>query len=252
VRRLLAAFCIALALPALVHAASNPVLDAAKRTAAAKSVTFQVAVTTKVARRQTTMMGAGAGRGTSVRLSLRSRGQGAFRMDMVIVREHGRYVMYVRSPDLQALLPPGKKWVRYDLANLTGLGMDFSSLMSISQTFAPLEKGLVSTVRIGHEAVAGRPTTHYRAVIDIHRAARAAPAYAKEVAALERAAGIRLGRVPYHVWIGTDDRFRRLRFSMPTVVVNGVRGKVAETMTFLSFNTPVTITAPPRSQVFSP
>ena len=118
-------------------------------------------------------------------------------------------------------------------------------MLGASQTFAPLEKGLVSTTRVGRDVVAGRSTAHYRAVIDIKRAARAVPDYGRQVAALERATGIRLGRVPYDVWLAGDGRVHRVRFSMPTV--GG--GRSVQTMTFLSFDTPVTIKAPPRAQV---
>lgn len=252
-RRLLLACTVALALPALVHAASSPVVAAAKRTATAKSLTFQMAVTTSAGGQRTTMTGSGALRGTSVKMSLRTRAQGvAFRMDAVLVNERGSYVMYMRSPAFQAQLPPGKSWVRVDLTKqAASLGIDFSSLLSPSQAFAPLEKGLVSTTRVGREVVADRPTTRYRAVIDVKRAARAVPAYGKQVAAIERATGITFGRVPYDVWIGGDGRIRRVRFSTPTAA-GGVRGSAVQTITFLAYDTPVTITAPPRAQVFSP
>lgn len=250
VRRLLLACTVALALPTLVHAATSPVVAAAKRTATAKSLTFQMAVTTSAGGQRVTMTGSGAQRGTSAKLSLRTRAQGvAFRMDAVLVQERGSYVMYMRSPVFQAQLPPGKTWVRVDLSKqAASLGIDFSSLLSASQAFAPLEKGLVSTTRLGREVVAGRPTNRYRAVVDIKRAARAVPAYGKQVAAIERATGIRLGRTPYDVWIAGDGRIRRVRYATPAL--GG--GKSVQTITFLAFDTPVTIAAPPRRQVFAP
>jgi hypothetical protein len=251
-RRLVAACCVALALPALVHAGSNPVVAAAKRTAAAKSTTFQMSITTAVPGQRVTMTGAGAQRGTDVKLTLRGRSQGvAFRFDAILVREGGRYVLYMRSPLFRSQLPPGKTWLRIDLSKQgANLGIDFSSLLSSSQTFVPLEKGLVSTTRMGREVVAGRPTTRYRAVIDIERASRASPAYGQQVAAIERATGVELGRVPYDVWIAGDGRIRRVRFSTPTVA-GGTRGRTTQTITFLTFDTPMTITAPPRAKVVS-
>lgn len=164
----------------------------------------------------------------------------------------GSYVMYMRSPAFQSQLPAGKKWLRLDLSKQAAtVGVDFTSLLSASQSFAPLEKGLVSTTRIGREQVAGRSTTRYRTVPDVKRAARAVPAYGKQVAAIERATGVRFGRVPYDVWIAGDGRIRRVRFSTPTAVGND-RGTAVQTITFLAYDTPVTIGAPPRAQVFSP
>jgi hypothetical protein len=253
-RPLIAACCVALALPAFVQAAGGPVAEAAKRTASAKSLTFQMSITTAVpGQGKTTLTGSGARRGTSVKMSMRTRGQAvAFRFDAVLLNEAGSYVMYMRSPAFQAQLPAGKQWLRVDLSKqAASLGVDFTSLLSASQSFAPLEQGLVSTTRIGREQVAGRSTTRYRAVLDVKRAAQAVPAFAKQVAAVERATGIRFGRIPYDVWIAGDRRIRRVRFSMPTAA-GGARGTAVQTVTFLAFDTPVTITAPPRAQVFSP
>jgi hypothetical protein len=250
-RRLLAICLVALALPALIGAASNPVVDAVKRTATAKTMTMQLAVTATIGGQRSTLTGSGVQKGTSARVSLSTRTQGVVvHVDAIILREHRSYVMYVRSPALLAQLPRGKSWIRIDLSKQasSGLGVDFSSLMSSSQTFAPLEKGLVSTTREGREVVAGRSTTRYRAVLDIQRAARAVPAYGAQIAALERATGLHLGRQTYHLWIGGDGRLRRLRFSLPTAAA-GFRGTMVQTMTFRAFDTPVTITAPPRSQV---
>jgi hypothetical protein len=253
VRRLLALFSVALALPALVHAASNPVAAAAKRTASAKSVTFQMSVTTKVAGQRAVMTGSGAQKGTEAKLTMRMRSQGVvFRFDAIMLQERGSYVMYMRSPLFDAQLPAGKKWVRFDLSKqVANLGIDFTSLVSASQSYAPLEKGLVSITRMGSEVVAGVPTTRYRAVVDIKRAAQALPEYRKQIEAIEQTTGIRLGRETFDVWIGGDGRFRRVRYSMPTAA-GQARGTAVSTITFNSFNQPVSIGAPPRAQVFSP
>jgi hypothetical protein len=251
-RRLLVIAALALAVPALVQAASNPVVVAVKKTATAKSATFQMSITTVVAGRRTTMTGAGAQRGDNAKLTLRTRAAGAaVRIDAILLRERGAVVMYMRSPAFQTQLPPGKSWLRMDLTKQAGnLGVDFTSLISSSQSLAPLEKGIVSTTRVGREVVAGGSTMHYRALVDIQRAARAVPAYGKQVRAVERATGIRLGRSSYDVWVAGDGRIRRLRYSTPTAV-GGVRGKTVSTLTFLSFDTSVSIKAPPRSQVVS-
>ena len=251
-RRLILAFAIALAAPALLHAASNPVVAAIKLTATAKSSTFRMSMTTAAAGQRITMSGSGAQSGSNARMSLRTSGLGAVRMDAILLKERGAYVMYLRSPVFSSRLPAGKTWVRIDLSKQgANIGVDFSSLISASQTFAPLEKGLVSTARLGPEVVSGQTMTRYRALLDVRRAARALPAYGKQLAAIERASGIRLRRLRYDLWVAGDGRVHRLRFSMP-LAVGAVRGRVTQTMTFLSFDKPVRITAPPRSQVFAP
>ena len=102
---------------------------------------------------------------------------------------------------------------------------------------------------VGTDRIAGKSAAHYRTVVDVHRAASALPEYAKQLAAIERAAGIRLGRVTQEVWVGTDGRIRRLRASTPTRV-QGVKATSVQTLTYRAYDVPVAISAPPRSQVF--
>jgi hypothetical protein len=252
-RHLLIASILVLALPTITQAVGDPVVAATKRTAAAKSATFQMNISMRIpGQGTTTLTGTGAQRGQNVKMSMRARAGGAaFRMDARLLKERGSYVMYMRSPLFDAQLPPGKTWIRFDLAKQAAkLGLDFSSLLSVSQTYAPLESGIVSSKRIGREVVAGRTTTRYRAIIDVRRAARAVPAYGKQVATLERITGVRLGRMPYDIWVGSDGRIRRMRFATPTAGGGG-RGTTVQTITFLAFDTAVTIAAPPRAEVVS-
>jgi hypothetical protein len=254
VRRLLflVALTTAIVLPAGALA-GNPVLAAAKRSSTAKSTKLQIQMATTVPGvARTVLSGSGATRGRSVTLSVTTTVAGrSVPLDAVGLMEHGSYVMYMRSPVFNAQLPPGKSWFRIDLqAQGASAGIDFGSLIGQSETLAPLAHGLVSTRRVARERVAGRPTTHYRAVVDLRKAARAVPAYAKQLAAVERATGIRLGRVTQDVWVGGDGRISRLRTTTPTAV-QGVRGRSVQTMTFLSYDTPVSIVAPPASQVFA-
>jgi hypothetical protein len=254
-RRLLTGLVVAtLVLVPAAHAAANPILTAAKRTAAAKSASVRMTVTTTLGGRTTsTMTGSGVQRGSSVRLTLRQRvGAQDVTVDAVLLTERGSQVMYMRSPVFTSQLPPGKSWLRVDLTRqAAGMGVDLASVFSAAETFAPLEHGVVSVKRVGRQSVAGAPTTHYRAIIDAKRAARAVPAYGKQVAAVERATGVTLGRSPYDVWVGGDGRIRQMRFAAPTVA-GGVRGTSTQTITFLAYDRPVSISAPPRAQVFSP
>ena len=253
-RRLALVVVAVLALAGTAQAAGNPVVAAAKRSLGVESSKLRMSVTTSVpGGPKTTLTGTGAQKGRSVSLAMRTITAGqAVTIDAVLLDERGSYVMYMRSPGFQAQLPAGKRWIRVDLSKqAAGLGIDFSSLVSTSQTLAPLEHGLVSTTRVGRESVAGKPTTHYRALVDVQRAAKAVPAYGKQVAALQKATGMRLGRTTQDVWVGADGRIRQMRTTSPTVV-QGVRATSAQTITFLAYDVPVSIGAPPRGQVFSP
>jgi hypothetical protein len=233
--------------------AGNPLVSAAKRSSTARSTKLLIHTATSIpGAARTVLSGRGATSGRSVKLSVRATVAGqAVPMDAIGLMENGAFVMYMRSPVFVAQLPKGKSWVRIDLQTQgANLGLDFGSLIGQSETLAPLEHGLVSTKLVARERVAGRSTTHYRAVVDLRRAARAVPAYGKQLAAVERATGVRLGRVTQDVWVGNDGRIRRLRSSTPTSV-QGVRGTTVQTVTFLSYDVPVSITAPPAAQVFA-
>jgi hypothetical protein len=253
VRRLVLAIVAVLAFAVSADAATNPVVSAVQRTADVRSSKLSMNVTTVGGGIRQTLTGTGAQSGDSVRLTMRTRAAGqSVTMDAVLLRQGAAYVMFMRSPAFASQLPPGKKWLRIDLSQqAANAGIDFSSLVDTAQTLAPLEKGLVSSRRLGRETVAGKAVTHYQAVVDIQRAARALPAYAKQIAAVQRATGLRLGRTTQHVWVGGDGRVRQIRSTTPTVV-QGVRGAATQTITFLAYDVPVRITAPPAAQVVTP
>jgi len=111
-----------------------------------------------------------------------------------------------------------------------------------------LEHGTVSTKRVGTNSITGRPSTHYVVVIDTKRAAKEVPAFAKQLRAIERA-GVRLPRLTEDVWVGSDGRISRVGFAIP-LVQQGVRATSSMTMTFRAYDVPVSVSAPPRAQVF--
>jgi hypothetical protein len=249
-RFLLAALLAALLVPVVAEAA-NPVYSAAKRSANARSSTMQIRTATTVAGLGTVFAnGVAAQRGQSVRLVMSTSVAGVtVSMQLVGLMERGHFVMYMRSPLFEPQLPPGKDWIRFDLQKQgEKLGIDFSSLLGSSQAMAPLWHGLVATTSLGRETVAGRSARRFRARVDYQRAAAAMPAFGKQLAAIESATGVRLGRVSADVWVGSDGYVRRFRTTTPTVV-NGTRGTSVQTITYTGYNVPVTIAAPPRGTV---
>ena len=253
-RRLVLALVALLTLAVSAQAATNPVVSALKRSADVRSSKLRMSVTIAGAGVRQTMTGTGAQSGGSVALNVRTNVAGrTVPLEARLIEQNGEYVMFMRSPAFASQLPAGKTWVKIGLsAQAANAGIDFSSLVDTAQTLGPLEKGLISTKSLGRETVAGRPATHYRAVVDLQRAARAIPAYGKQITAVQRATGVKLGRTTQHVWIGTDGRIRQIRSTTPTVVQSGVRGTATQTITFLAYDVPVKIAAPPAAQVFTP
>jgi hypothetical protein len=253
VRRVVLVFATALSLlvGTATAEAANPVVSAAKRTANARTSVFDMQMKVEAGGTSFAIAASGAMRGTdSAKMTMRTRGAGVnASIDMLMLRESGRLVMYMRSPTFRATLPAGKTWMRLDLDLAAAkLGVDYSELIQTTRTLGPLEHGIVSTKRVGTAAVAGKPTTHYEVVIDTKRAARAVPAFAKQLRAIEKA-GVRLPRLTEDVWIGSDGRIRRVGLAFP-FVQQGVRATSSMTMTFRAYDVPVAIAAPPRSQVF--
>jgi len=253
VRRILLTLAAVLAVlvGATTAAAANPVVAAAKRTADARSSAFDMQMTVKAGGTSVALVANGAMRGQdSAKMTMRATGAGQdTTIDMVMLREAGRVVMYMRSPTFRSALPKGKTWMRLDLdLAASKLGLDYSELVQTSRTLGPLEHGIVSTTRVGRASVAGKPTTRYKVVIDTKRAAKAVPAFAKQLRAIERT-GTRLPRLTEDVWVGSDGRITRVGVSIP-LVQQGVRATSSMTMTFRAYDVPVTIAAPPRAQVF--
>jgi hypothetical protein len=231
--------------------AANPVVAAAKRTADARSSVFDMQMSVGAAGTTVGITASGSMRGTdTAKMTMRMSAAGVnSAIDMLMLREAGRLVMYMRSPTFRTTLPKGKTWMRLDLdLAASKLGIDYSELIETSRTLGPLEHGLVSTTRVGSAVVAGKPTTRYKAVIDTKRAARAVPAFAKQLRAIERQ-GVRVPRLTEDVWVGRDGRIRRVGLSFP-FVQQGVRATSSLTMTFRAYDVPVSISAPPRAQVF--
>ena len=252
-RRLVLLLAVLLVAVPATAGAANPVIAAAQKSATAKSTKLQLHSRTSVPGASPVVLtGSGSTSGQRVTLHASTTFVGQrVPMDAIGLNEGGHYVMYLRSPVLQGQLPQGKSWLRIDLQTAGGsVGLDLGSLVGQAETLAPLAHGLVSSKRLGTERVAGKATTRYRAVVDLRKAARAIPAYAEQLAKLERTAGIRLGRVTQDVWVGRDGRIARVRATTPTAA-NGARGTSVQTLTFLAYDVPVSITAPAAGTVFN-
>ncbi|HWL64902.1 MAG TPA: hypothetical protein VNP73_02915, partial [Actinomycetota bacterium] len=102
-------------------------------------------------------------------------------MDMEMVFEG--FVMYMRLPTLQQVLPAGKTWVKLDLAKMSEqAGIDFEQLAQMGQNNPAqgLEylQGATDIQELGSDEVRGVSTTHYSGVIDMDKLAEEADAAA--------------------------------------------------------------------------
>ena len=242
---------LAVAAPATAAASSNPVVSALQKTASAKSSRIQISATTVAQGQRVSMTGSAVQRGTSVHMNMRiGAGALAVPMEGITLVESGHFVVYLKSPVLTSQLPAGKSWLKVDLQKQGSLmGIDFSSLLNGSPAQSPkvVASGLVSTRRLGSARIAGRASTGYRVVVDLDRAAAANPAARTSISKIEQLSGTR--RIPEDVWVGPDGRLSRLHFGY-TMRTSGVKATTTMTMTYVAYDVPVSIEAPPPSQVF--
>ena len=164
-------------------------------------------------------------------------------------------VVYEKLPSQFAAELGGKPWVKLDLRSV---GADVSQLgQAQSDPTAGLNylRGVTGAVtKVGDEKVRGTDTTHYRATVDLARAAAATPEPGRT--ALQKLVGLfTVKTFPVEVWIDGDNRVRRLTFTfdLSSVHVPNARtqptGTMTMTMELFDFGTPVSVTLPPADQV---
>lgn len=173
---------------------------------------------------------------------------------------------YVKAPFFSALAGGGKPWVKFT-KDQGGVGFSSATFGTDICDFTQVLSGVSGDVRrVGTEKVGGTRTVHFRATIDVAKAAAAGSG--EERAGLEdfiKQAG--LSAFPVDVWIADDGTVRRLEVRMEGVdlgaVVNlgptsststpsGAKGSVVVTITFTDVNETVTIELPPADQVAEP
>jgi hypothetical protein len=160
-------------------------------------------------------------------------------------------VVYLHLPEkLSAQVPGGKPWLKLDLDKVAkAQGIDLGALQSTSNSNPSQQldqlRGAGEVKRVGTEKIRGTQTTHYRAKIDLRRAAEKAPAAQREAArrSVERLIKIQGSRtVPIDAWIDSQGRLRRER------VAQRVQGQSLDfTMDLYDFGTQETLNAPPAA-----
>jgi hypothetical protein len=159
------------------------------------------------------------------------------------------------------MLPPqaqaaagGKPWAAVNVARLEpgnstvpGLG---SASSDPSQILGYLQGISSSVTNLGPATVRGVQTTHYRAVVDLNKAAQVNP---QAAARYQRVIGeVHSSTFPVDAWIDSSNRVTQMRVQIPvpagtTAATNG--GTVTVNLQFFDFGVPVTVTAPRPDQV---
>jgi hypothetical protein len=232
----------------------------ATRTSHAKSARIAMHMTMSVPPNGTAVTANATGvvgfrdRAVDLRLHMALPGAGTIRMREIMVWP----VLYMHSPLFSAGLH-GKQWLKLDMAKLERAnGVNLSALTSAgsndpTQMLQTLENESDSLRSLGGATVRGVPTVHYRAVIDLAKAAKNAPAALRAAVRKSDARLIAMlgtDRMPMDVWIGQDKLVRRVAYRM-TVPVASTGGTMTMSvrLDMFDFGVPVHVTAPPAREV---
>jgi len=157
--------------------------------------------------------------------------------------------LYMRSTALSQLgLPKGKQWLKVDLGQLAQQrGIDLGGLQNTSPNPAGALAYLLGSGKVqklGSDSVQGVDTTHYRVMVDLHRAAtQAGGSMRQSLRSALKAGGS--ARQPVEVWVDDNGYVRKVAYKA------GAAGAPASTITMElhDFGPHVTITPPPSNSV---
>jgi hypothetical protein len=159
-------------------------------------------------------------------------------------------IAYLKLPSqLGGAIGGGKPWISIDPSKI-GAGSALSGLSSLAddptQSFALLNSASDSVTKVGSESVHGQPSTHYKATINLDKAAAADPQLSASATQLKQTLGT--ANLPVDVWI--DDKGRITRFAEATSPAGSTAAPtVSVSVDVYDYGTPVTVAAPPASDV---
>jgi hypothetical protein len=166
------------------------------------------------------------------------------------------YEIYLGGPLLEKELPGKKKWIKIDIREVTRkLGLEELLQLNQNNPRKTLDylRAAGSVEEIGTENVRGVPTTHYKAVVDLSRYAEALPPEKRTEAQadIRRAKELFGGtdRISFEVWVDEKKLVRRIKDSYSFPANGQGRVRIQETLEFFDFGIPVSLEAPPKSQV---
>lgn len=172
-------------------------------------------------------------------------------MKEIFLKEDGDFVMYMQLGFLASQIPGGKQWLKLDFSKLgSSQGLDFNQLLSGSQLqptdlLSMLKTEGAEVRKVGPATVDGTATTHYHVTVDMAKALEARGLSSPMLAAAAAA----MPTVPEDVWIGQDGLVHRMELAFSTQQ-HGKPLRMAMTMDLYDYGAPVTIAAPPSSDVF--
>ncbi|MDQ0405734.1 DUF1396 domain-containing protein [Streptomyces sp. NBC_01723] len=159
--------------------------------------------------------------------------------------------MYIGGGAEAAKEMDGKSWMKFDLAALGADGEELDQLGGASQadknpaTESTFLTGAKDVEKVGAETVDGVETTHYKGTItlaDLEKSLADEDEATREKRrkSLEQYEKMGLDKLTMDTWIDGDEHTKQFRMRG-----DAAKGPLDMTITFLGFNEPVKVTAPP-------
>ncbi|MFJ8188335.1 DUF1396 domain-containing protein [Streptomyces sp. NPDC096094] len=158
--------------------------------------------------------------------------------------------MYIGGGAEAAKELDGKSWIKFDLAAL-GADKELNQLGGASQadknpaTESTFLTGAKDVEKVGTETVDGVKTTHYKGTVTLADLEKSlgdedAATREKRQKSLEQYEKMGLDKLTMDMWVDGDDQTKQFRMRG-----DADKGPLDMTITFLGFNEPVKVTAPP-------
>ncbi len=144
----------------------------------------------------------------------------------------------------------GKPWLKFSLSGISAKsGIDVKGLLNQAQQADPSVSVKMLTAsndvnKVGTAQVGGVATTHYHGTYSMQEALAKLDATQRDQAQ-KGLAQSGLDKMVFDVWVDGEQLPRKIKMTTPA----GSKLKMSTTMTYSGFNEPVSISAPPESQV---
>ncbi|MET8459391.1 DUF1396 domain-containing protein [Streptomyces parvulus] len=159
--------------------------------------------------------------------------------------------MYIGGGAEAAKEMDGKSWMKFDLAALGAGGEELDQLGSASQadknpaTESTFLTGAKDVEKVGTETVDGVETTHYKGTVtlaDLEKTLDGEDKATREKRqkSLEQYEKMGLDKLTMDMWVDGDEHTKQFRMRG-----DAAKGPLDMTITFLGFNEPVKVAAPP-------
>jgi hypothetical protein len=228
----------------------DPVAAAATKTANAGGVKVAMTVGTTADGKSFTVNANGAFDKDQGELTMDLPGAGGT-AEIRYLEESGDPVVYMNMPALSSQLPGGKSWIRLDVAQAgKALGVNVDQLINQAgqnpADVLDMLRASGSVDEIGTETVNGESTTHYKATIDLQKAAGKLGDRAQQAVQNLIAQGAP-SALPVDVWVGDDGLVRKLTMD-ESLSAGGSSAAVNLSILFSDYGSDVNVTAPPADQ----